>query len=47
MDDNAIDIKNTIEMGIEEIEQIESERNPATRHVIPGQKIASLINKWD
>ena len=36
MDDNALDIKNTIEIGIEELNKIDNERNEKTKHLIPG-----------
>ena len=47
MDDNALDIKNHIEMGLEDLEKMENEKDPHMRHAIPGEKVQKLMESWD
>lgn len=45
MEDNAYDIKNDIEMGIEELEEMDREKDPRLKHVVPGERVNRALNE--
>ena len=45
IDENAIDIKNEIEIGMDELAKLDRMKNPRLKHIVPGERIQHVLRE--
>ena len=45
MEDNALDLKNEIEMGIEDLERLERQKDPKLKFINPGDRQMKILKE--
>jgi hypothetical protein len=45
MEDNALDLKNEIEMGIEDLEKLERQKDPRLKFINPGDRQMKILKE--